>query len=228
VSQVYGNARAEVNRYRELEQYHANQESDKDGQLARKYRYQANNLSSSLSQNYQSGTGLFSLGELYANKEPLAKTMFETIAESGYAVGVGGTAKAGTILNYAETKLPKGINANEALPVVGKTTGYENQTTRISAGAENIALYPKLKEDLAKQQQAGFEKVIKDLSKKPEGSVLLISDYRQQLAEARATLPSSLQGKGNAAVAQINIEGLATKTLAGHSQITEAQGVFVG
>ncbi|WP_208606159.1 hypothetical protein, partial [Rodentibacter trehalosifermentans] len=69
--------------------------------------------------------------------------------ESGYAVGIGGTAKAGTILNYAETKLPKGINANEALPVVGKTTGYENQTTRISTGAENIALYPKLKEQLA-------------------------------------------------------------------------------
>ncbi|OOF37662.1 hemagglutinin repeat-containing protein [Rodentibacter heidelbergensis] len=87
VSQVYGSAKAEVNRYRELEQYHANQESDKDEQLARKYRHQANSLSGSLSQNYQSGTGLFDFSELYANKNPLAKTMFETIAESGYVIG---------------------------------------------------------------------------------------------------------------------------------------------
>ncbi|OOF55751.1 hypothetical protein BKK56_05915 [Rodentibacter genomosp. 2] len=76
-----------------------------------------------------------------------------------------GVAKAGVLLNWA--------NANSKLPIVGKTKGYENQTVNlnVSSGAENVALYPKLKEDLAKQQQAGFEKVIKDLSKKPEGSV---------------------------------------------------------
>ncbi|QJE15612.1 two-partner secretion domain-containing protein [Avibacterium paragallinarum] len=41
-------------------------------------------------------------------------------------------------------------NANSKLPVVGKTGNYENQTSKIhiSSGAENVALYPKLKEQL--------------------------------------------------------------------------------
>ena len=51
-----------------------------------------------------------------------------------------GTGKVtSTALNYARFKLPKGSNANDALPVVGKSKGYENQTTRISTGAENNA-----------------------------------------------------------------------------------------
>ena len=35
-----------------------------------------------------------------------------------------------------------------------------------NTGVENAATYPKLKDDLRSQQQAGFEKVIKDLSVK--------------------------------------------------------------
>ena len=63
-----------------------------------------------------------------------------------------GTGKVtSTALNYARFKLPKGSNANDALPVVGKSKGYENQTTRISTGAENNALYPKLKEQLIQE-----------------------------------------------------------------------------
>ncbi|WP_077466688.1 deaminase domain-containing protein, partial [Rodentibacter sp. Ppn85] len=139
-----------------------------------------------------------------------------------------GSVRAGTALNYAETKLPKGASANESLPIVGKTTGYENQTTRISTGAENAALYSKLKDDLAMQQQAGFEKVTKDLSKKPEGSVLMIPDYRKQLADAKKSLPRRLSTQGNAAFAQIDIDGLDIKTLAGHSQIDVSQGMFIG
>ncbi|WP_131978586.1 hypothetical protein [Cricetibacter osteomyelitidis] len=39
------------------------------------------------------------------------------------------------------------------LPVVGKTVGYENQTSKItvSSGAENVALYPRLKEQLKQE-----------------------------------------------------------------------------
>lgn len=43
-----------------------------------------------------------------------------------------------------------GKGANK-LPPVGITVGYENQSSRLSVGAENIALYPKLKEQLKQQ-----------------------------------------------------------------------------
>lgn len=84
--------------------------------------------------------------------------------------------------------------------------------------------YPKLKDDL-KARQA---KVTKDLNVKPQGSVLILPDYRQKLAEAKSTLPPNLQRSGNSAVAQVNIDGLDTKFLAGHSQIDKAQGSFIG
>lgn len=47
--------------------------------------------------------------------------------------------------------LPKGANANEALPVVGRSKGYENQTTRISTGSENNAKAIPLKEQLSNE-----------------------------------------------------------------------------
>lgn len=49
--------------------------------------------------------------------------------------------------------MPSLVNANEKLPVVGKTSGYENQTTalKVSTGAENAALYPKLKGQLMQE-----------------------------------------------------------------------------
>ena len=49
--------------------------------------------------------------------------------------------------NYS-AKIPEEANANSKLPLVGETKGYENQDVRISTGAENVALYPKLKEQL--------------------------------------------------------------------------------
>ncbi|MFU2077447.1 deaminase domain-containing protein [Avibacterium endocarditidis] len=121
-------------------------------------------------------------------------------------------------------------NANSKLPVVGKTENYENQTSKIhiSSGAENVALYPKLKKELAQQEKAGFEKVIKDLSVKPEGSVLLLPEYRQKLSDAKAGLPIKLQIKGNAAIAHIDVEGIQTKFLAGHSGIDTITGDFIG
>jgi len=56
---------------------------------------------------------------------------------------VVGAVRAGTSLNYAGTKLPKGANANEALPVIGETKGYENQSVRISGGEYRANLYSK-------------------------------------------------------------------------------------
>ena len=163
VSQVYGHARAEANRYRELERYHSEQESKQDQSLARKYSRQANSLTSAMAENYTSGTGVFSLKELYANKDPLAKTMLENIAESGYATGVGASLRAAghtqvtpaqvkesastalkpvidSAKNYS-AKIPEEANANSKLPLVGETKGYENQDVRISRrelGPDNI------------------------------------------------------------------------------------------
>ena len=97
VSQVYGSARDEANRYRTLEQQHANGESEQSQQLAKQYARQANSLTASMKENYQSGTALFDFSELYANKDPLAKTMFENIAESGYGIGVGGTVRIANV-----------------------------------------------------------------------------------------------------------------------------------
>ena len=125
VSQVYGHARAEANRYRDLERYHSEQESKQDQSLARKYSRQANSLTSAMAENYTSGTGLFSLKELYANKDPLAKAMFENIAQSGYATGVGASLRAAR--NYS-AKIPEEANANSKLPPVGEIKGYN--TTR--------------------------------------------------------------------------------------------------
>ena len=149
--------------------------------------------------------------------------------EAGTAIGLGaaaGSAKVGL------SKLNSLISGkNKAYPTSGMD-GYKRANVGdedyCSSGAENAALYPKLKEELAMKQKAGFEKVVKDLSKKPTGSVLMIPDYRHQLSEARSTLSPKLQRSGNAAVAQINIDGLTTRKLVGHSQIDKAQGSFVG
>ena len=149
--------------------------------------------------------------------------------EAGTAIGLGaaaGSAKVGL------SKLNSLISGkNKAYPTSGmdgyKRANVGDEDYR-SSGAENAALYPKLKEELAMKQKAGFEKVVKDLSKKPTGSVLMIPDYRHQLSEARSTLSPKLQRSGNAAVAQINIDGLTTRKLVGHSQIDKAQGSFVG
>jgi len=178
-------------------------------------------------------TALFNLVES-ENAESFSKlsdtTKFGLNAmEAGTAIGLGaaaGSAKVGL------SNVKSLINGkNKAYPTSGmdgyKRTNVGDEDYR-SSGAENAALYPKLKEELAMKQKAGFEKVVKDLSKKPTGSVLMIPDYRHQLSEARSTLSPKLQRSGNAAVAQINIDGLTTRKLVGHSQIDKAQGSFVG
>ncbi|WP_126302016.1 deaminase domain-containing protein [Mannheimia haemolytica] len=162
------------------------------------------------------------------NRPNLPQTWQELMQEMQNAVVAKGRGRVPNATNFS-IRVPKKVAEKEQVTVI-PPKGYEKQTAnlRVSTGAENIALYPKLKDDLREQQQAGFDKVVKDLSVKPQGSVLMLPDYRQKLAEAKSSLPPNLQGRGNSAIAQINIEGLEAKFLAGHSQIDKAQGNFVG
>lgn len=72
--------------------------------------------------------------------------------------GGAGIAKSGIkVAEVATAGISKGktiLLGKSKLPIVGKTVGYENQTTRISTGAENVALYPKLKLDLKTEEYA--------------------------------------------------------------------------
>ncbi|OOF55750.1 hypothetical protein BKK56_05910 [Rodentibacter genomosp. 2] len=56
----------------------------------------------------------------------------------------------------------------------------------------------------------------------------MLLDYRKQLANAKESLPRRLSTQGNAAFAQVDIDGLDIKTLAGYSQIDVSQGIFIG
>ncbi|MFQ1050087.1 hemagglutinin repeat-containing protein [Avibacterium paragallinarum] len=69
--------------------------------------------------------------------------------ELGAAIGGTGLITKDSL---GKLKLSK-TNANSKLPVVGKTENYDKQTStiNISSGAENVALYPKLKEQLMKE-----------------------------------------------------------------------------
>ena len=60
-----------------------------------------------------------------------------------YATLALGAAEAVGLGGIALTKLPKGANANEKLPIIGKTKGYENQNVRISGGEYRANLYSK-------------------------------------------------------------------------------------
>ena len=69
-----------------------------------------------------------------------------------YATFALGAAEAAGLGGLAlKTKLPKGANANEVLPIVGKTKGYEKHEVRISSGAENNAKAIPLKEQLSNE-----------------------------------------------------------------------------
>ena len=98
---------------------HSEQESDQDQSLARKYSRQANSLTSAMAENYTSGTGLFSLKELYANKDPLAKAMFESITESGYAIGV----VSSTRMIFKDAKIGNFVSKDKLLSHFDKHSG---------------------------------------------------------------------------------------------------------
>ena len=75
---------------------------------------------------------------------------FGVLVELAANVGKGAAEAAG-LGGLALTKLPKGANANEKLPIVGKTKGYENHKIKISSGAENNAKSIPLKEQLSNE-----------------------------------------------------------------------------
>ena len=153
------------------------------------------------------------------------------LMEAGTAIGLGavaGSAKAG----FSNVKSL--INGkNKAYPTSGmdgyKRTNVGDEDYR-SSGAENVALYPKLKEQLFKENLSNISKInnIRGLEYKPLNSTMLIPEFRNQLAQAKGSLPKTLHGAGNAAIAKVEIEGLDTKTLAAHSRINLAQNGFIG
>ncbi|KGQ31609.1 hypothetical protein P375_07205 [Gallibacterium genomosp. 2] len=76
---------------------------------------------------------------------------------SGLIIGVltptvKGISKKGTLDNFAY-RVSEELDSTKHLPIVGESLGYENQVANISIsrGAENIALYPKLKEQLIQE-----------------------------------------------------------------------------
>ncbi|WP_228064773.1 VENN motif pre-toxin domain-containing protein, partial [Muribacter muris] len=81
---------------------------------------------------------------------------FGSTPVSGLVVGAAGAKllqKSAALVKKGVAKtgvLPNWANANSKLPIVGKTKGYENQTVNlnVSSGAENAALYSKLKSSL--------------------------------------------------------------------------------
>ena len=87
---------------------------------------------------------------------------FGVLVELAANIGKGAAEAAG-LGGLALTKLPKGANANEKLPIVGKTKGYENHKIKISSGAENNAKSIPLKEQLSnemlKAQGTKLEKI---------------------------------------------------------------------
>ncbi|MGX2951514.1 hemagglutinin repeat-containing protein, partial [Ursidibacter sp. B-7004-1] len=159
------------------------------------------------------------------NRPNLPQTWQELVQEMQNAVVAKGRSGVPNATNFS-IRVPNKITAKDRQVTVTAPTNYEKQTAnlKISTGAENVALYPKLKEDLAKQQQ----RVVKDLNIKPQGSVLMTPDYRQQLSQAKSSLSPKLQKEGNTAIAKINIEGVDIKMMAGHSRINSPQGDFIG
>ena len=151
--------------------------------------------------------------------------------EAGTAIGLGaaaGYAKVG--LSNVKSLIS---GKNKAYPTLGMD-GYKRTNVGdedySSSGAENAALYPKLKEQLFKENLSNISKInnIRGLEYKPLNSTMLIPEFRNQLAQAKGSLPKTLHGAGNAAIAKVEIEGLDTKTLAAHSRINLAQNGFIG
>ena len=89
-----------------------------------------------------------------------AKSYLRTVKTyQAFAELVGQVYAPAALDKITTGSLPKGISANEKLPAVSKTTGYEKQTTNITTGAENIALYPKLKEQLIQENLQNIGKL---------------------------------------------------------------------
>ncbi|WP_179108232.1 VENN motif pre-toxin domain-containing protein, partial [Rodentibacter trehalosifermentans] len=109
---------------------------------------------------------------------------FGSTPVSGMVVGAAGAKllqKSAALVKKGveKTGLPNWANSNSKLPIVGKTTGYENQTTRISTGADNVALYPKLKATLISKEISDGHAFSKHVVKQGEFKNISVSTREQ-------------------------------------------------
>ncbi|MGX2968437.1 VENN motif pre-toxin domain-containing protein, partial [Ursidibacter sp. B-7004-1] len=76
------------------------------------------------------------------SKEEAYRILDNSMTLSDTLIALGG------IKTVSNEKLLAFLTGKYKLPVIGKTQGYEYSNVSISSGAENVALYPKLKEQL--------------------------------------------------------------------------------
>ena len=74
------------------------------------------------------------------------------LAGVGKAAGKAASTIGDVAVNYVRFKLPKGSNANEVLPIVGETKGYDLESFNYEA--HNAKVYQDLKMDLKTHQSA--------------------------------------------------------------------------
>ncbi|WP_268876404.1 hemagglutinin repeat-containing protein [Canicola haemoglobinophilus] len=133
VLSVYGDTLKAIEFNHKLAEELKRQPDDNAEALGYRYERAGNQLSDIISSSYPNARGLFNLGEFLSQDNAYGKAAMGAIAQSGWATGIG---KASQYLKKT--------------PVIGKVTNYGEPTAtfNLSSGAENAALYPRLKEQL--------------------------------------------------------------------------------
>ncbi|PIT09796.1 hypothetical protein BGI30_06505 [Snodgrassella alvi] len=131
------------------------------------------------------------------------------------ATGAGGAAKAG--IKVTEKAIAKVANAAkkeviEAGKGAGKGANIFNEGSAVDAN--------KIKENIASSQKVNESSNFKEhLSKEQlvQKSIIL----KQDVVDFRTSLPSKIKNSGNAASAEIDVEGISNKKLLAHSRVDE-------
>ena len=80
----------------------------------------------------------------------------------GKVVGKAASTIGDAAVNYVRFKLPKGSNANEVLPIVGETKGYDLESFNYEA--HNLVNYEKYKQQLRQENLDNIAKLYPELS----------------------------------------------------------------
>ena len=80
----------------------------------------------------------------------------------GKAAGKAASTIGDAAVNYVRFKLPKGSNANEVLPIVGETKGYDLESFNYEA--HNLVNYEKYKQQLRQENLDNIAKLYPELS----------------------------------------------------------------
>ena len=80
----------------------------------------------------------------------------------GKAAGKAASTIGDAAVNYVRFKLPKGSNANEVLPIVGETKGYDLES--VNYEAHNLVNYEKYKQQLRQENLDNIAKLYPELS----------------------------------------------------------------